>query len=330
LALQFLFFMSQIRKAFVLGAGLGTRLRPLTERVPKPLIPVWNKPLLTYAFDHLRADAGTEAFLVNTHHCPETYDEAFPGGLHEGAPVGFRHEPVLLDTAGGIANVRDWLPSGDESFAVYNGDILTDLPLVPAIGAHEGSDALVTMVLRSSGDALQVAWDAASGRVADIRAALGRGSDLPRYQFTGIYLVRPAFLDFLTPGRIESVILPFLEVMRSRDGVGGVVIDEGRWSDLGNRTSYLDASTAIAGEGGFPRYGRRAALSRVHPESRIDPSARVDALTVVGAGCEIGPGAVVGESILWPGSRVAAGARLRRCVVRTGCVGEGGSEDRDF
>ena len=322
--------MTQIRKAFVLGAGLGTRLRPLTESVPKPMIPLWNKPLLTYAFDHLRADAGTESFLVNTHHCPETYDEAFPGGLYDGMPVGFRHEPVLLDTAGGIANVRDWLPTGGESFVVYNGDILTDLPMAPAIEAHGKSGALVTMVLRSTGGALQVAWDPASGQVADIRNALGRGSDLPRYQFTGIYLVKPEFLDFLTPGKIESVILPFLEVMRTRDGIGGAVIDEGHWSDLGNRTSYLDASAMLAQDGGFPRHGRHPGQTRLHPESRIDPTARVDALTVVGAGCEIGPDAELTGSILWPGSRVEAGAQLRRCVVRTGCLAAGEADSRDF
>lgn len=322
--------MTSIRKAFVLGAGLGTRLRPLTDTVPKPMIPLWNRPLLTYAFDHLRAGAGVESFLVNTHHCPGVYEEAFPEGRYEGLPLAFRHEPVLLDTAGGLANILDWLPGGGESFAVYNGDILTDLPLDRAVGAHLRSDALVTLVLRSRGDLPNVTWDPASGRVVDLRGALGRGADLPRVQFTGIYLVRPAFLDYLTPGRIESVVLPFLEAIRAADGVAGVLVDEGRWSDLGNRDSYLEASGRLAREGGFPAYGRHPDQVRLHPAARIDPTARIDAETTVGPGCEVGAGATLRRSILWPGARVEAGSDLTRCVVRGGRVAAGEAVDRDF
>lgn len=320
----------KIRQAFVLGAGLGTRLRPLTDSVPKPMIPLWNRPLLTWALDHLMADAGTGAFLVNTHHCPEVYDRFFPHHQWRGASLDFRHEPTLLDTAGGIANVIDWLPSGGESFFVYNGDILTDLPLAPAIEAHETSDALVTMVLRSDGAALQVAWDEKSGRVADIRQATGRGADLPRYQFTGIYLVRPAFLDRLTPGKIESVILPFLDTIRDEDGIGGVVIDKGGWSDLGNRETYLDASVALAEKPAFPRYGRPDDAVRIHATARIDPTAIVDETSSIGAGAVIESGAEVRESILWPGSRVLAGTRLTRCVVGEGRVANETGEGRDW
>ena len=85
-----------IKKAFVLAAGLGTRLRPLTDQLPKPLIPVGHKPLITFAFDHLIADAGIEEFIVNTHHLPEAFPAAFPEGIYRSRPVTFRREPVLL------------------------------------------------------------------------------------------------------------------------------------------------------------------------------------------------------------------------------------------
>jgi len=127
-----------IKKAFVLGAGLGTRLRPLTERLPKPLVPVWNRPLITYAFDHIISDLGIQDFMVNTHHCPSAYDDAFPDGKYGDASLSFRHEPVLLDTAGGIDNIRDWLGK-EEPFLVYNGDILTNLPLQKAWESHQES-----------------------------------------------------------------------------------------------------------------------------------------------------------------------------------------------
>src|SRR6476620_11025193 len=105
--------------AFILGAGLGTRLRPLTDRLPKPLVPVAHQPLLTWAMRHLASDLGTDRFVINTHHLPDAYTREFPGSGWQGSPLHFRHEPVLLDTGGGLANVRDLLPEG-ESIAVYN------------------------------------------------------------------------------------------------------------------------------------------------------------------------------------------------------------------
>ena len=94
------------------------------------IIPIHQKPLITYAFDHLLHSGFTE-FIVNTHHRAEAYSDTFPDGNYRGAPITFRHEPDLLETGGGIANISD-LVAGD-SFMVYNGDILTDLPLEPAI-----------------------------------------------------------------------------------------------------------------------------------------------------------------------------------------------------
>ena len=121
------------RTAFVLGAGLGTRLKALTVQRPKPLIPVANKPLITYAFDHLRG-VGVERFVVNTHWCSEAYARAFPDAAYRGAALLFRDEqPEVLETAGGIWNARELL--GGEAFIVYNGDILSDLPLAPALRA---------------------------------------------------------------------------------------------------------------------------------------------------------------------------------------------------
>ena len=128
---HFIRMESRLRQAFVLGAGLGTRLRPLTQDLPKPLIPVWGRPLMTHGFDHLRT-AGVDRFIVNTHWHPEAYDAAFPENTWRGIPITLRHEPILLETAGGVANVADLL-GRTESFWVYNGDILSTLPLAPAL-----------------------------------------------------------------------------------------------------------------------------------------------------------------------------------------------------
>lgn len=323
--------MDSIRQAFVLGAGLGKRLRPLTESVPKPMVPLWNKPLLTYAFDHLIEDAGTERFLVNTHHRAEVYDHQFPEGTYRDRTLAFRHEPVLLETAGGIANIIDWLPDGDESFFVYNGDILTDLPLGPAIEAHEKSGALVTLILRSEGSALHIAWDEASGRVIDIHNQLGRTEDFPGFQFTGLYLVRPTFLRFLTPGKIESVIWPFLKAIEEGGGnVGGVVIDEGSWMDLGTRQSYLEASVALAEDPSFPRYGRRPEMTRIDSTAEIETGALVDGASVVGPGCRLAAGSELTRSILWSDCSVSAGARVESCIARNATAIDESASELDF
>ena len=186
--------------AFVLGAGLGTRLRPLTTVRPKPLIPVCNRPLVEYAFDHLMPP-GLERFVVNTHWLAARYNELFPSAEYRGKPIVFRHEEPILETAGGIRNVADLL--GDETFVVYNGDILTDLPLAPAYAAHRARGHEVTLVLRTEGAALQVSLDATTGLLSDIGGRVGAPPS-QRYLFTGIYFVEPEFLARIPNEQMEK------------------------------------------------------------------------------------------------------------------------------
>ena len=298
---------SIISHAFILGAGLGTRLRPLTSQLPKPLVPVWNAPLITYAFDHLIHDSGTSRFIVNTHHAAKKYSEEFPENSYRDRPITFRHEEVLLDTAGGLDNIRDLLPE-DESFWVYNGDILTDLPLEPAVEAHRASGNLVTLILRSRGPNPNVSFDEKTGQVTDMRNVLGVHS-LRLFQFTGIYLVAPRFLSYLKSAKIESVVMPLLKAIQSEHKVGGIVIDEGRWSDLGDVSSYLDALDLLA-EGDFPAYGLESGKRRIDPSASIDPTSRIDEKSSIGPGAVIGELAEINRSVIWPGAKVDAGEHI--------------------
>jgi mannose-1-phosphate guanylyltransferase len=225
----------RFKTAFILGAGLGLRLRPLTEQCPKPLLPLGGRPIITYAMDHLMT-VGVERFIVNTHHCPHVYRQAFPEGLWRERSVIFRHEPLLLDTGGGLKNIEDLLGE-DEAILCYNGDVMADLPLNRLIAAHEHKRPEVTLVLRSTGPLLNVSINE-RGEICDLRHALGNPGVL-NCLFSGIYALETAMLRFLAAGRPESIILAFLRGIVERSGsVRGVIVDEGEWNDIGSREAY--------------------------------------------------------------------------------------------
>ncbi len=295
----------------MLGAGLGTRLRPLTEWLPKPMVPVYHRPLVAYAFDHLSA-LGVKQFIVNTHHFPQAYTDAFPGQVYRDTPVAFRHEPVLLETAGGIANVADLL--GDETFLVYNGDILSDVPLQPLLEAHQRDGNEVTLLLRRAGPGLHIGLAQGSSRLQDIRGKLGRPVDA-WYQFSGIYVVEPAFLERLTPGKKESVIPIFLNMIEAGAGLSGCVVDEGYWWDLGDELTYRQVHQAMV-ETQFPAYSEESKWVMRDPRSKISPQAHLSDGVIVGPGAVIEAGAQLEDVIIWPGARVAAGERIQQSVVR--------------
>src|SRR6476661_7429623 len=154
--------IARVRKAFVLGAGLGTRLRPLTNLLPKPLLPIFGKPLITFALDHLR-QAGIEQFWINTHHLPEKFSAVFPTNQYYGAKLELMFEPDLLETGGGMKNLEQQI--GAETFVVYSGDVLTDLPLDRLVDEHFSRQNDVTLALRTTGLATGISWRRESGRV---------------------------------------------------------------------------------------------------------------------------------------------------------------------
>lgn len=225
---------NSIKTAFILGAGQGTRLRPLTDACPKPLLPIGGRPIITYVMEHLLT-AGVERFIVNTHHLADVYRQVFPERKWRGMPVIFRHEPVLLDTAGGLKNIEDLLDN-DDNILVYNGDVISDLPLARLLDAHEAAGTEVTLALRSDGHPLHVSLNERN-EVCDFHDMLGRKGK--KYLFTGIYAVQKRFLGRLEPGRRESVITVFLEMIKDKPGgVRGVIIDEGMWHDVGSLAEY--------------------------------------------------------------------------------------------
>ncbi len=227
--------LKQIDTAFILGAGLGTRLRPLTENLPKPLLEIGGRPIITYAMEHLCA-IGVQKFIVNTHHCAEKYKEVFPEGSWQGIPITFRHESILLDTAGGIKNIED-LVASEERIIVYNGDVITNMPIAPLIDRHFALQAEVTLALRSNGPLLNVNIDQ-NGFICDMRNIL-KNHGIQNCLFAGIYILEKTFLRRLEAGKIESIVLPLIEIIKENPrSVGGVIIDSGYWHDMGTVVEY--------------------------------------------------------------------------------------------
>ena len=302
--------MPSIAQAFVLGAGLGTRLRPLTDDRPKPLIPIFQKPLITFALDHL-IDIGIKSFVINTHRLPEVFARAFPENCYSGRSVKLVNEPVLLETGGGIKNVEADL--GAEPFLTYSGDVLTDVNLRLLIDEHFHRANDVTLALRETGLASAVALH--QNRVVDISNRYGVPGN---YDFANIAVWNPSIFQHIQPKQKVSFI-PIIADWISKGGrIGGVVLNEGKWFNIGSRAEYLEVHRMISSERWNPRYLKPHDWSEpIHRTAFVDPTVQLLGCSVVGAACQVGAHAILEDTILWPGAQIASRSELRGCIVRS-------------
>lgn len=297
-------------QAFILGAGLGTRLRPLTHQRPKPLVPLFHRPLAAWTMEACMR-AGIRRFAINTHHLPDAWGGFVRLPEFQQSDITLFHEPVLLETGGGLKNIETW--SRGEPLLVHNGDIFSTMPLEKLIAAHKASGLPATLAMRSSGGDKRVALDDSLTHVIDVRNNLGIAKGT--HVFSGIYCVNADIFPLIPGGEVISVIPAFLELTR-RGLLGAVLIDEGVWLDLGDRESYLAAHRDLA------------LAPAIHSEAEVAPDAVLEN-AVVGPGSFIGAGARLRNSVVWPGGSVAAGADLEDCIVysKTPAVGRHRGED---
>jgi mannose-1-phosphate guanylyltransferase len=312
-----------ITQAFVLGAGLGKRFRPLTDDLPKPLVPIFHKPLITFAFDHL-IDVGVRKLFVNTHHQPEKFSEFFPEAKYRECQIEFRHEPILLETGGGIKNAESWF--GKEPFIIYSGDILTDVDLAPLVEEHfrRGND--VTLALRETRLGADVVLR--GGAVVAIR-----GKNEPRgdYDFAGVSVWNTSIFDRIPSAMKVSFIPILVDWIRQGGRIGGVVLDEKRWFNIGTRADYLEVHRVIAQENWNVTYVTENDWPRwVALDAVVAPNAQLSGFYSIGAGCSVGENAILENTIVWPGAQIASRSQLRNCIVRSHRKAQGTLHDVDI
>ena len=227
-------------KAMVLAAGFGTRLRPLTDSIPKPLLSLGPYPLLVWNILLLRKHGITQV-MMNLHYLGEQIQKAIGDGSHWGIQVFFSNEPVLLGTGGGIKQVESFFDG--EPFFVINGDIIFDLDLSAVMTHHNQAEAIATMVLRDDPDVEQwgIIETNAAGHVMTIngkgRSAGGCSTPLDRRMFAGIHVIDPTLLSHVPQGISSSIIDAYIHWLER-----GAIVSSyplfGYWSDVGTPTRY--------------------------------------------------------------------------------------------
>jgi mannose-1-phosphate guanylyltransferase len=314
----------------VLCAGLGTRLRPLTERVPKPAVPVANVPLVRWSLALLRG-AGVRRAVVNVHHLPDAMERAArEAGAALGVEVAISREPAIAGTGGALREARRWL-DGAEAILLVNGDVLFDVDLAGALAAHRGSGALATMVLLPMpvGARYAAVEVDPAGAVRRIAGRFGPGGDaLTPLHFSGVHVLSAALLPRLPAEPFELDVRDLYAGLMAGGLVRGHLV-QGYWNDLGAPDRYLDAHADLLagrvplarfdGEDPFAGCEDRGAGVRLARGASVDPGAEIAGPVLLGAGAVVEAGARVGPNVVvGSGSRARAGAVLRDAVVWEG------------
>ncbi len=294
-------------KAVILAAGLGTRMRPLTDKTAKPALPVLNEPLIVRTLRQLKR-AGVSEVMINLHHRPETIRAAISEG-DLGLKIKYSRETAILGTGGALRKIRAWV--GRAPVIVVNGDVIFDFDLRAMAVAHRKTNALATLALKPNlnpGKYKPVIADR-TGRILSIRGRpAGRKGLL--CLFASVHIIEPVILDRLPSGASDTVGDLYIPLLREGAHLQGVR-QAGVWHDLGSPAGYLKAQTRLLADRGR----RRSVL--IDPSVRLGKGARVTR-SVIGAGSVIEPCARIDGSVLWDGALVKSGARLKNCIVMSG------------
>jgi mannose-1-phosphate guanylyltransferase len=314
-------------QAIVLVGGMGTRLRPLTDTVPKPALTLVDRPFLAYMIEWLGSHGVTEAVLA-CGFLPDQLREALGEGEHEGVKLTYVVEPDRRGTAGAIRFAAEALGDDlDDRFLALNGDVLTDLDLTALLAAHEAHGARATLGLYPVEDSSAYGLVSCDAGGAVLEFTEKTGETVPAEINAGTYVLERSVLDLIAPGvevSIEREVFPKLV----GDGLCATRL-EGYWMDIGTPERYLQATWDIL-------EGRVA--SRVVPtghgmfldaDSAVAETATLGPRAVISPGCEVGAGASVEGSVLLRGATIGDGARVSGSILSAGASVAPGTEVTD-
>src|SRR5262245_31831688 len=303
-------------RAVVLVGGFGTRLRPLTNTIPKPMLPVGHVPIIERHVANLVRGGVTDVTLALGFK-PEPFLAAFPDGNCAGARLSYAVDPEPLDTAGAIGYAARQVGI-DETFVVPNGDVLTDLDVAALVGFHRARGAEATLHLTPVADpsAFGVVECDEHGRVQRFVEKPAPGETTSNLINAGTYVLEPSVIARIPEGRKVSIEREVFPAIVSSGTLWATATDD-YWIDTGVPDLYLQANLDIVN-------GRRHSLGEVEA---VAASARVGVdveITdvVVAHGAEIADGAFVSHSVLLEGASIGAGATVSHSVIM-GRVGAG-------
>ena len=222
-------------KAMLFAAGLGTRLRPLTDTLPKCLVPVNDRPMIDYPLMLLR-HYGIREIVVNVHHHADRVEEYLGDGSRFGVDIAYSREPVLLDTGGGLLGAKRFLDQ--DTFVVINSDVLIDLPLDRVLRSHRERAATATLVLRKDvmADAYGAIWTDAEGRIRKFLHHEAPGDNrrtLTKYMFTGVHVVEPRIFRYMEgPEPFSITRSTYPRMLVAAECLHGFPF-YGEWQDMG-------------------------------------------------------------------------------------------------
>ena len=230
-------------KAMVFAAGYGQRLRPLTEKIPKALIPVWDRPMIEYPLRLLKA-AGITEIIINLHHLGKMIEDVLGNGERLDIRIQYLKEEELLETGGGLLRAKSLLDEG--TFIVINSDVMIDLPLKDLVAFHQRKRATATLVLRKDemADQYGAIETASDGR---IHSFLGQRPDqlpdtpLTKVMFTGVQIMEPKVFDYMessSPFSLTRVTYP--KILLRGEPLYGFTYG-GYWQDLGTPERIKEA-----------------------------------------------------------------------------------------
>jgi NDP-sugar pyrophosphorylase family protein len=306
-------------RGMILAAGLGTRLRPLSYELPKPVVPVLSRPLCTYNMEFLRR-SGIKSFVMNLHTQPKLIRQSVTGWGGRTVRIDFTIEPVILGTGGGIWNAREFLKGS--TFVTMNGDMILSFPFAAALAYHREKKSLATLVLfPDSARRYTPVWVGEEGRIK----GFGSGADGGARSgfFTGCQIVEPELLSQIPPSRASCIIRETYTPLIADGAPVYGFFSSGSFQEFGTPTDYLEGTLALLSgrrrEATFSGTDDRGVTItppvHISPRAKVAPGTRVGPAAVIEDDATVSDGASVSRSILWPGAILPAGEKLDGAIL---------------